>query len=393
MSLETIRIGVVGLGRAFTMMRATFAADPRVRLVAACDPRPEARELFTQENPASTAFANIDSLCDEPSIELVYIASPHGFHAEQAIKALRAGKHVMVEKPMALTLVQCDAMIAAAKESERCLIVGHSHSFDLPILRTRSLIKSGRFGAVKMIHSMNYTDFLYRPRRPEELVTAQGGGAVFNQAAHQVDIVRLLADSPVTQVRAYTGNWDQTRNTEGAYSALLSFESGAFASITYSGYSLYDSDEQMQWVGETGLKKSAEAAFQTRKSMAAVTPAMEQEKKTARSYGVAAVDNISLNNGQTNDLRSHEHFGPLVVSCETADLRPNTREVKVFHAGSIESVHLSPPAVPRQEVIDEIVQCVRFNNVPLHSGSFARGTLAVCLAILESSRTNKEIYL
>ena len=58
--------------------------------------------------------------------------------------------------------------------------------------RLRALIESGEFGAVRMINAINYTDYLYRPRRPEELDTAQGGGAVFNQAAHQVDIVRLI---------------------------------------------------------------------------------------------------------------------------------------------------------------------------------------------------------
>src|SRR6185503_3743550 len=104
------------------------------------------------------------------------------------------------------------------------LVVGHSHSFDTPILRTRGLIASGAYGAVRMIHAMNYTDFLRRPRRPEELDTAQGGGAVFNQAAHQVDIVRLLGSGRAKTVRAATGAWDRTRPTEGAYSALLTFE-------------------------------------------------------------------------------------------------------------------------------------------------------------------------
>ena len=60
-----------------------------------------------------------------------------------------------------------------------------------------------------MINAINYTDYLYRPRRPEELDTAQGGGAVFNQAAHQVDIVRLLGGGRVTSVRAATGAWDR----------------------------------------------------------------------------------------------------------------------------------------------------------------------------------------
>ena len=72
-----------------------------------------------------------------------------------------------------------------------------------------------------MINAQYYTDFLYRPRRPEELVTAQGGGVVFSQGAHQVDIVRLLGGGRVASVRALTGAWDPARPTEGAYSALL----------------------------------------------------------------------------------------------------------------------------------------------------------------------------
>ena len=88
------------------------------------------------------------------------------------------------------------------------LVVGHSHSFDAPVRRLRALIASGEFGAVRMINAINYTDYLYRPRRPEELDTAQGGGAVFNQAAHQVDMVRLIGGGQVTSVRALTGAWD-----------------------------------------------------------------------------------------------------------------------------------------------------------------------------------------
>jgi phthalate 4,5-cis-dihydrodiol dehydrogenase len=106
--------------------------------------------------------------------------------------AVAHGKHVLVEKPMALTLEDCRRMIDAAASANTYLIVGHSHSFDRPILRTREIVQSGAVGAVKMISAQNYNDYLYRPRRSEELATESGGGAIFSQAAHQVDIVRLL---------------------------------------------------------------------------------------------------------------------------------------------------------------------------------------------------------
>ena len=87
------------------------------------------------------------------------------------------------------------------------LVVGHSHSFDAPIARTRALIAGGEYGSLRMIHALNYTDWLYRPRRPEEL--SDGGGVMFNQAPHQVDVVRLLAGGRVKSVRAQTGAWDE----------------------------------------------------------------------------------------------------------------------------------------------------------------------------------------
>ena len=142
------------------------------------------------------------------------------------LRQLALKKHVLVEKPMALSLEDCRAMISAARKSGVQLVVGHSHSFDAPILHTRKLIQRKTYGAVRMITALDFTDFVYRPRRPEELAT---GGAVLNQAAHHVDIVRLLAGGNVRSVRAYTGNWDKARPTEGAYSCVLDFDNGVFA--------------------------------------------------------------------------------------------------------------------------------------------------------------------
>src|SRR5262245_59118598 len=197
-------------------MRPTFMADPRVSLVAAADPRPEARRRFAKDFSAK-AYDSVEELAADPGVEIVYVATPHQLHAAHAILAARNGKHVLVEKPMALTLDDCARMIAAARAAGVHLVVGHSHSFDAPILRTRELIAERDYGAVRMITALNYTDYLYRPRRPEELDTAQGGGAIFNQAAHQVDIVRLLGGGAVKSVRAQTGAWDASRPTEGAY--------------------------------------------------------------------------------------------------------------------------------------------------------------------------------
>jgi phthalate 4,5-cis-dihydrodiol dehydrogenase len=376
-----LRLGVVGLGRAFTVMLPTFR-DPRVTLVAAADPRAEARARFAADFSAK-AYATVEELCADPAVEVVYVATPHQHHAAHAMLAARHAKHVLVEKPMAPTLEDCAAMIAAARKAGVHLIAGHSHSFDAPVLRTRELIASGAYGAVRMITALNYTDYLYRPRRPEELDTAQGGGAIFNQAAHQIDIVRLLGGGEVKSVRAQTGAWDATRPTEGAYAALLTFENGAFASLAYGGYGHFDSDEFSGWIGEMGQAKSPGA----RQPSHFASAAEEAAFKAARNYG-----GPSYQPPATQDL-AHQHFGTIIVSCERADLRPLPNGVMIYQGGAARRDPLPLPAIPRAEVIDELYEAVVHARPPLHDGAWGAATLEVCLAMLQSSREGRDVAL
>jgi phthalate 4,5-cis-dihydrodiol dehydrogenase len=322
-------------------------------------------------------------------VEAVYIATPHQFHAEQAIAAAQAGKHVLVEKPMALTIAEAEAMVAAARQAGVTLIVGHSHSFDAPIAAARAIVDSGEFGAVKMITALNFTDFLYRPRRAEELDTAAGGGVIFNQAMHQVDIVRLLAGGLIESVTAQTGIWDAARPTEGAYTALLRFAGDVAASITYSGYAHYDSDALLGWIGESGLPKDQDAFARTRNALPpGLSQAEEEELRRKRGYGVAA-DNSSA----SSQTRWHEHFGFIVVSCERADLRPVPQGVIVDSDNEHGLRALAPPCAPRLQALAELYDSVTSGKAPLHSGAWGLATLEASLAILQSARERRAIAL
>ncbi|MCW5761551.1 MAG: Gfo/Idh/MocA family oxidoreductase, partial [Phenylobacterium sp.] len=238
MADRVLRFGVVGLSRGFDLTRPTLVADPRVSLVAAADLRPEARAAFAAEF-AAPAYDDAAALCADPQVEVVYIATPHQTHADLTALAARHGKHVLVEKPMALDLAACRAMIAATEAAGVRLVVGPSHGFDPPVAAAAALVGSEAFGPARMVTAVTFTDFLYRPRRPEELDSARGGGVVFSQAVHQIDVVRRLVGRPVRSVRAATGAWDAGRPTEGAYQAFLTFEGGASAALTYSGYGRY----------------------------------------------------------------------------------------------------------------------------------------------------------
>ena len=148
--MSRLRIGVAGLGRAFTLMVPTFRQHPRVQLVAAADPRAEARERFARDFGAPT-YGSIEELCADRGVQAVYVATPHQDHAAHAIAAIRAGKHVLVEKPMAIALEEAQSMVDAARAAGVHLIVGHSHSFDAPIARAHAIVASGELGRVRMI--------------------------------------------------------------------------------------------------------------------------------------------------------------------------------------------------------------------------------------------------
>ncbi len=364
-------------------MLPTLQQDPRVAVIAAADPRPEARHRFAGDF-GGTAYETVEALCADPRVEVVYIASPHQHHAEHARLAAAHGKHLLVEKPIALTLEDAGAIIDAARQAGVHLIVGHSHAFDAPVQRARELIIGGDYGAVRMITAINYTDFLYRPRRPEELDTAQGGGTLFNQAPHQVDMVRLLGGGRIASVRSMTGDWDAARPTEGAYAALLAFESGAFASLAYNGYGHFDSDEFTGWIGEMGQNKEPRTVRAVRQFD---NPAQEAAAKAARAYG-----GPGWQPPQRRDLL-HQHFGMVLVSCDRADLRPLPTGVMIYENGLGRLDPLPAPAVPRAEVIDELYSAVVEGRPPLHDGAGAMATLEVCLAMLQSAREGREIPL
>ncbi|KXS38049.1 MAG: oxidoreductase domain-containing protein [Halomonadaceae bacterium T82-2] len=388
MTPPPLRLGIAGLGRGFMLLLPTLAAHPGIRLVAAADPREAARQQFTSDFDAVT-YADVAELCADPNVEAVYIATPHQFHREHVELAAACGKHVLVEKPMALSLEDCRAMIAAMRQAGRWLMVGHSHSFDGPYRRTRELIDSGKFGAVRMIHALNFTDFLYRPRRPEELDTARGGGVVFSQAAHQVDIVRLLGGGRASSVRASTGSWDATRPTEGAYGALLNFEDGPFANLTYSGFAHFDSDEFCGWSGELGQPRAPDQYGQARRRLAQVqSPEEETALKNTRTYGAG----LSLATSSLEGI-THNHFGFVLVSCDHADLRPTPEGVQIYADSRQYLEPLAPPTIPRREVLDELIDAVRHDRAPIHSGEWGLATMEVCLGMLTSAATGRDVTL
>src|SRR6476619_4148702 len=232
-SIHSIRIGLVGLGTGGRSLPQAVAKVTGFSFVAAA-------EFGIQ------TFDSIAVMCEREKLDAVYVATPNPYHAEHAITALEHGKHVMVEKPMALTLEDCDKMIAVAEKNRVKLMVAHTRSFNPPIRQMREIISSGSLGRVTQVHTIRYSPWLLRPREPGEIITELGGGVCYRQAPHQVDIARLLGGGLVRSVRAHAGRWSTENSTEGNYSALLQFDGGVTATLIYDGYGYFDDRELIE---------------------------------------------------------------------------------------------------------------------------------------------------
>lgn len=385
---ERLRIGILGLGMAGGVMAPVIAANPKLLLHVAADLDPVLRERFAAAT-GLTAESSAEALFRRPDVDVVYIATPHQFHRDHAIAAMRAGKHVVVEKPMAITLADCDAMIAVAAETGRVLIVGHSHGFDPAPRAIRALVESRRFGRLSMLTMIDFTDFLYRPRRPEELDTAKGGGIFFNQLPHQIEMARIIAAEPIASVRCASGTMDPTRPTQGHLAALVGFESGATASIVYSGHDRFDTDELCFGVSEIGYDKSPSHGH-TWRACSALAGGEEESLMRRDRYGYGAGIARPL------DPPPHQpHFGLLIASCAEADIRPSADGLLVYGRNGVEQMPL-PGAhsfAGQANVWDDCHAAVMEGRPSLHDGVFARATLLACLALLQSAQEGREIFL
>lgn len=381
---KPVGLGIAGLGMAGAVMVRAAADHPGINIVAAAETQAAPREAFARDFNAQV-YNDMNALCANPEVEAVYIATPHQFHAPHAILAARHGKHIILEKPMALSLAECDAINAAVDKANVCLIIGHTHAFDPAVREMRRIVASGELGQLGMIAGLNYTNFLYRPRRPEELDTARGGGIMFNQVPHQIDMVRTIGGGRLRSVRAQVTRLDPARPTEGSAAAFLEFENGAAASLVYAGYDFFDSDELHFWINERGSTKSPDQHAGARRSLSGDRAAEEKLRVDRYAYGSEA--------GPRPDHQPH--FGEMIVTCARGEMRASADGLFVYDADGKREVALpKSAAMPgRSEVLDDMIAAIRTGKPPLQDGRWAKANVEVMLALLQSARERREITL
>ncbi len=378
-----ITIGVIGLGPAGLALLSHVDAHPAYRLAAVCDTRPAALEAFRLRSTVQ-CFGTPEELMALDALEVVLIATPTSSHAALAIRALAGGKHVIVEKPMALTLEEASAMVTSAREHRRHLLVGHSQSFEPAIQLMRGVIAGGRFGALRAVNALNYTDWMYRPRRPDELERAAGGGVVWRQGSHHADLVRYITGGDPLSVRAQVQDWRADRRGDGSYTAWLSFPEGLVASLFYSGYDHFRGTDLTYGINESGRQVQQEYAHA--RKLLQHDGGVAGSAKAKHSDAALRSQMARLAGGSLP-----AHFGLLIASCEGADLRVGREGLEIYADDRITVVPIEGLPAGRTALLDEMAAALQQGTEPVHDGAWGWANLALCGAIIASSDTGAEV--
>ena len=244
---QPLKLGVIGIGVGASEMLPPMERADFIDLFAGADINPSVRERFHERYPEARVYASAEEMVNDPEVEAVWISTPNMFHAPMTILAAEHGKHVVVEKPMALNIQQAEAMVEAAEKSGVKLVAGHTQSFGPHVRLMRQIVRSGRLGALGAINVFAYTDWVIRPRTAEELDPEQGGGLVYRQIPHQVDSIRSIGGGKLRSARGTFGKWMKERPIPGYYAVYMEFESGVPAIAIHNGYGYFVASELVPW--------------------------------------------------------------------------------------------------------------------------------------------------
>ena len=225
-----IHWGLVGTGAISNKRVGPALVDAKnSKLAAVCDVAEEALRSFASRFDIAHAYTSFDELLANPEVDAVYLATPVFLHAPYAIQALKAGKHVLVEKPMALTVSECEEMVRLARKTGKTLATAYYRRFFPKVQRARQLIEEGTLGKVVMVVSVYHTWYNRPPGAPGGWRTEKaraGGGVLWDMGSHRFDLLIGLFGMP-TQVWAVTETLIHDIEVEDTASVYMKLANGA----------------------------------------------------------------------------------------------------------------------------------------------------------------------
>jgi phthalate 4,5-cis-dihydrodiol dehydrogenase len=382
---DTVRVGIVGIGIAARQVLGSIDQTEGAQLTAVCDVRADEVQRWA-DRFGLQGFTDVEELCRSDAVDAVWVATPNNYHAAHTILAANHGKHVICEKPMAISLDEADRMVEAIERNGVLYVQGHSRIHRAYVKKMGEILASGELGPVFQINTMMYNEWMQRPWEAHSLDPSRGGGVVFRQGPHQIDVVRYLAGGLGRSVRATVGRRKAGYDVEGDYSAYIDFEDGASALVSFNGYGYFDVCELTWSIGEGGRPHSENQMLGPKRI--AKGPIAPEEFYSLPQYSLDAFEDLERRRAE----QKQDFFGLLLVSCERGAIRQSPDGIYVYSERGREEVVPTERELRAGE-IQALVDAVRGGTQSFPDARWGRATLEMCMAMIESSRQRKEVLL
>ena len=374
-----LKVGLVGTGGIANRHLVAYQEHPdRVQLAAVCDVIESAAQEYAEKAGVDAIYLDIEEMLREADIDAVDVCTTHNTHAPLTVAAAEAGKHVIVEKPMAISVQECRDMIAAADKSGVTLMVAQHLRYAPEARAAKRLIDEGKLGEIEAVRTELFGGGM-RARRPRRRrgdrwmndAKRSGGGMLMSEQVHHIDLLRYYAGN-VKRVTALCKSLqpEMLNGAEDLVSATLEFESGAVGELWAKG--------SVAPHGRTYMVMGSAGTFY------ASTPTEAQR-----------IDEM-------NGVTPFRHFGSIMVA-----LNEDLEELDPSNEEDLKKIYLSKPpfeALSTSDVdlpsvnyfVNEILhfeECCRTGAEPLSSGRDNIETMKIIMGIYESSRTGKAVDL
>jgi UDP-N-acetyl-2-amino-2-deoxyglucuronate dehydrogenase len=348
---EKLRFGIVGCGVIGPMHAEAITILPNAELVAVADIVPEKAQQLAAKHHVQ-AYTDLQTMLDTEQLDVVDVCTPSGLHGEHACQIMRAGRHVIVEKPMEIKRERIEEMLQVQRETQRKLAVISQHRFDEATNRLHQLIEQKALGrlvmgsaAIPWWRSQKY----YDSGAWRGTWALDGGGVLMNQSIHAIDILQWLMGR-VKSIQAYTDTLVHTMETEDAAVAILRFENGALGTIAATTGAYPGVTTRIEIFGDKGS-------------------------------GIIEDDLLRYLHLASDDA---EEAGPYGGGKKKEILTPT-------QAAASDPAALQATTHALQ--IADMIRAIQENGTPLMDGHAARHPVEIILGIYESARTGKEVKL
>ncbi len=357
--MTPVRVGLIGCGKVGQIHAAALRGIAEAELTAVCDVSAERVRAFA-DRYGTRGYTDVDALLRESRVEAVVIGTPHPLHAAPAVRAAEAGVHVLVEKPLAATLTDCDAMLLAADRAGVLLGVISQRRFYEPVRRMKEAIDAGKIGrpALGVFTMYSWREPAYYRTDPwRGKWDTEGGGVLVNQSPHQLDLLRWFL-GPVAEVSGYWANVNHPGvEVDDTAVAVLRFQSGGLGAIVTSVAQKPGIYTKVHVHGTSGASVG-----------------VETDRGATFIAGITAIAEPPLNDVWT--IPGEEHLLP------------------VFQAEDrVRFTQIDPTTHYHGLQIQDFLRAVREGRPPLVTGEDGRAVVELFTAIYRSHREGRPVVL